>query len=73
MAEQAQAAANAVKEAVSDVTEKVGELTTQDNATSAAAEGKTTFLDEVTGEQVSKTECTRRTLLRHVDPRSDLD
>jgi len=62
MAEQAQAAANAVKEAVSDVTEKVGELTTQDNATPAAAEGKATFLDEVTGEQVSKTECTKRTL-----------
>ena len=55
MAEQAQAAANAVKDAVSNVTDKVGELTTQDNAGGAAAESKT-YLDEVTGEQVSKSE-----------------
>jgi lysyl-tRNA synthetase class 2 len=51
MAEQAQAAANAVKEAVNDVTEKVGELTTGNNAAAP-----TLFTDEVTGEKVSKTE-----------------
>ena len=51
MAEQAQAAANAVKEAVNDVTEKVGELTTGSNAAAP-----TLFTDEVTGEKVSKTE-----------------
>lgn len=55
MAEQAQAAADAVKDAVSNVADKVGELTTQDNA--GAVEGKT-YLDEVTGEHVSKSECT---------------
>lgn len=53
MAEQAQAAAQAVKDAVSGVAEKVGELTTQDNS---AADQKT-YLDEATGEQVSKSEC----------------
>ncbi|KAF1350008.1 lysyl-tRNA synthetase [Delphinella strobiligena] len=57
MAEQAQAAANAVKDAVSNVADKVGELTTQDNA--GAAEGKT-YLDEVTGEHVSKSELKKR-------------
>jgi lysyl-tRNA synthetase class 2 len=51
MAEQAQAAANAVKEAVNDVTDKVGELTTGSNAAAP-----TLFTDEVTGEKVSKTE-----------------
>lgn len=56
MAEQAQAAADAVKQAVSDVTDKVGELTTSDNAGAAAADQKT-YLDEVTGEHVSKSEC----------------
>lgn len=49
MAEQAQAAANAVKDAVQDVAQKVGELTTGENA-------PTLYLDEVTGEKVSKTE-----------------
>lgn len=52
MAEQVQAAADAVKDTVQNVTEKVGELTTGD---AAAAEGKT-YLDEVTGEHVSKSE-----------------
>jgi hypothetical protein len=51
MADQAQAAANAVKEAVNNVTEKVGELTTGDNAAAP-----TLYVDEVTGEKVSKTE-----------------
>jgi hypothetical protein len=51
MADQAQAAANAVKEAVNNVTEKVGELTTGDNAAAP-----TLYTDEVTGEKVSKTE-----------------
>lgn len=51
MAEQAQAAANVVKEAVNDVAEKVGALTTGDNAAAP-----TLYLDEVTGEKVSKTE-----------------
>lgn len=64
MAEQAQAAANAVKDAVQNVTDKVGELTTQDSA--PAAEGKT-YLDEVTGEHVSKSE---RMLLLSSRPRS---
>ena len=51
MADQAQAAANAVKEAVNNVTEKVGELTTGNNAAAP-----TLYTDEVTGEKVSKTE-----------------
>ena len=57
MAEQAQAAADAVKQAVSNVTDKVGELTTGDNAGGAAAAADVkTYLDEVTGEHVSKSE-----------------
>lgn len=52
MAEQAQAAADTVKDAVQNVADKVNELTTGD---AAAAEGKT-HLDEVTGEHVSKSE-----------------
>ena len=61
MAEQAQNAANAVKDAVQDVTDKVGELTTE-----TAAEGAQTslLLDEVTGERVSKTELKKRQKLR---------
>ncbi|KAI4739333.1 lysyl-tRNA synthetase [Aureobasidium sp. EXF-12298] len=55
MADQAQAAANAVKEAVNNVTEKVGELTTGDNAAAP-----TLYTDEVTGEKVSKTELKKR-------------
>lgn len=51
MADQAQAAANAVKEAVNNVADKVSELTTGDNAAAP-----TLYLDEVTGEKVSKTE-----------------
>ena len=50
MADQAQAAANAVKETVNDVAQKVSELTTGEAA------GPTLYLDEVTGEKVSKTE-----------------
>lgn len=49
MAEQAQAAAEAVKDTVNQVTQKVGELTTGENA-------PTLYKDEVTGEMVSKTE-----------------
>lgn len=63
MAEQAQNAANAVKDAVQNVTEKVGELTTQDNA-SEAAPAQQTYLDEVTGERVSKSELKKRQKLR---------
>lgn len=51
MADQAQAAANAVKEAVNNVADKVSELTTGDNAAAP-----TLYLDEATGEKVSKTE-----------------
>lgn len=57
MADQAQAAANAVKDAVNNVAEQVGQLTTQDNAAGAAAAEVKTYLDEVTGEHVSKSEC----------------
>lgn len=57
MAEQAQSALNAVKDAVTDVTEKVGELTTQEGGAAAAAADVKTYLDEVTGEHVSKSEC----------------
>ncbi|KAF4553063.1 Lysine--tRNA ligase cla4-like protein [Elsinoe fawcettii] len=53
MAEQAQNAANAVKEAVQDATEKVANLTTAEGASQ-------TYLDEVTGERVSKTELKKR-------------
>lgn len=51
MADQAQAAANAVKETVNNVADKVSELTTGDNAAAPNL-----YLDEVTGEKVSKTE-----------------
>lgn len=63
MAEQAQNAANAVKDAVNEATEKVGQLTT-----GTAAEGSTqTYLDEVTGERVSKTELKKRQKQREKD------
>lgn len=63
MAEQAQQAANAVKETVQDVTNKIGELTTETAGEKATA-APTTILDEVTGEQVSKTEYKKRQKLR---------
>lgn len=63
MAEQAQQAANAVKDAVQNVTEKVGELTTGTAAEGAA----TTYLDEVTGERVSKSELKKRQKNRERD------
>ena len=56
MAEQAQNAANAVKDTVQDVADKVGELTTENNAEGAP----NTHLDEVTGERVSKSELKKR-------------
>ncbi|PSK34148.1 Lysine--tRNA ligase, cytoplasmic [Elsinoe australis] len=63
MAEQAQNVANAVKDAVNEATEKVGQLTT-----GTAAEGSTqTYLDEVTGERVSKTELKKRQKQREKD------
>jgi hypothetical protein len=49
MAEQAQAAAKAVQETVNDVVEKVGQLTTDEPAPAL-------YVDEVTGDKVSKTE-----------------
>ncbi|KAF2223764.1 putative Lysyl-tRNA synthetase, cytoplasmic [Elsinoe ampelina] len=60
MAEQAQNAANAVKEAVSDATAKVANLTTSEGTVQ-------TYLDEVTGERVSKTELKKRQKQREKD------
>ncbi|KAG9626989.1 hypothetical protein KCU64_g18510, partial [Aureobasidium melanogenum] len=55
MADQAQAAANAVQQAVNTVADRVSELTTGDNAAAP-----TLYLDEATGEKVSKTELKKR-------------
>ncbi|GAM88410.1 hypothetical protein ANO11243_064430 [Dothideomycetidae sp. 11243] len=61
MAEQAQNAAAAVKDAVQDAAEKVANLTTFDTA------APQTYLDEVTGERVSKTELKKRQKQREKD------
>lgn len=62
MAEQLQNAASAVKDAVQDATEKVANMTT--GADTAAPQ---TYLDEVTGERVSKTELKKRQKQREKD------
>ncbi|KAF2151895.1 putative Lysyl-tRNA synthetase, cytoplasmic [Myriangium duriaei CBS 260.36] len=64
MAEQVQNAADAVKDAVTDATEKIGNLTTSTNADTAAPQ---LYLDEVTGERVSKTELKKRQKQREKD------
>ena len=63
MAEQAQNAIDAVKDAVENVTERAGELTTQDNAGTAP----NLQLDDVTGERVSKSELKKRQKQRDKD------
>lgn len=64
MAEQLQNAANAAKDAVQEATEKIGSLTTGTTAESSAPQ---TYLDEVTGERVSKTELKKRQKQREKD------
>lgn len=54
-------AANAVKDTVQTVTDKVSEMSTADSA------GPATHLDEVTGEQVSKSELKKRQKQREKD------
>ena len=63
MAEQLQNAASAVKDAVQDATEKVANLTTESTETAAPQ----TYLDEVTGEPVSKSELKKRQKQREKD------
>lgn len=57
----AQGAADAVKDAVQNVADKVNELSTNDT------EQKNLLLDEVTGEKVSKTELKKRQKQRQKD------
>ncbi|KAK4978413.1 lysyl-tRNA synthetase [Elasticomyces elasticus] len=61
MAEQAEKAANAVSNAVNRVADQLGEATISTGGESAAP---STVLDEVTGEQASKTELKKRIKLR---------
>jgi len=67
MADQIQNAADAVKDAVQNVTEKVGELTTESNTAESNTTTPQSVLDEVTGEHVSKTEYKKRVKQRAVE------
>ncbi len=60
-----QRVAETLKESVQQVTDKVQEMTTADNA--GAAGGPSQLLDEVTGEHVSKSELKKRQKQREKD------